>query len=125
MSFKENKVNQEGHPKEAGLALRAGSRRKDNCKGVGRRATLLLQSSPNLADLWSVGILILPSEDFFTLWIVEVEGHVDQTLATAAVASHTSTAAAGFRLDQVQDFIVLVVGELGHTKAHVTVVARL
>mmetsp|Transcript_91486 Transcript_91486/g.218052 ORF Transcript_91486/g.218052 Transcript_91486/m.218052 type:complete len:222 (+) Transcript_91486:77-742(+) len=125
MSLEENKVDQEGHPQQARFAGGAGSLWKDHRKGVSGGAALLLEAGPDLPDLRCVWVVILPPDHFLRVRIMEVERHVDQALAAAAVASHTGAPTAGLRLQQVQSVTTLMVRELRHAKAHVAVVLRL
>lgn len=72
VTFKVDKVDQEGETKQAGFAFSAGALGEDHGKGVGCGATLLHQTSPNFANLRCVGIIVLASDDFILL-IMEVE----------------------------------------------------
>lgn len=113
VTFKVDEIDQESETQEASLPLNTRALWKDHSKGVGSGATLLLEPSPNFADLWGGGIVVRASHHLVIL-VMEVEGNVNKALATAAITRNATATTTGFRLHQVYLLPIFVVGELRH-----------
>lgn len=124
VTFKVDKVDQEGETQQAGFACSAGALGEDHGKGVGGGAALLHQTSPNFANLRCVGIIVLASDDFILL-VMEIERNVDQALAAAAITCNAATSATSFGFHHVNLLSILMVGELWHKAMRITMVEGL